>query len=571
MLFMCLSACSIDEDASIPMEAAEVFDGEAASVYELLLAEAYYYNGEDVLAADHYLEALQSLKDGYVAERAVALAIQTKNHDQALTAALYWQDFDATSTDLNQYLVLLYQEKGQLTQAAKSLDRLVKQLNSTAKPGLDIGMALLGQNVNKEQVYSILKIYTSSYNDIPEARYYEALLAHQAEYYDEALLLTEAILAIDINTNNTDNALIMDKKEVLQKALLLKVGILMKQGKEAQAVTALNKLIHQAAGVKTKQNYARLMASLGKPEQAVKLLQQVYEEQPDNVDLLRDIIAIHFDNKEYKQTLPLIDDLEKKDDQAFVALYFRGMAFEALEQYDDALASYKALQADEDKGIAAIDIQIRTAIVLKKHKGFNVALKYVREQQQKAQNNKPFLAELYILESDLYHTAKQYKKALGKNKQAAALLPQNSNILYSQALLHEGLKDIPAAEKVLKSILSFDKKNSSAMNALGYLLTDYTTRFDEALVYIQAAYRLQPNDPMIIDSLGWVYFKMGDIGKAEQYLRQAYKQRQDIEIAAHLIELLAKKGAQNEAQVLLEEMLKKNPDDQILLRIKKKL
>ncbi len=563
MLFMCLSACSFDEENATQSNLTEDMDGEGDNVYKLLLAEAYYYNGEDALAADYYLKTLKETEDGYIAERAVALAIQTKKYDQALTAASYWQSFDATSTDLNQYLVLLYQEKNQLENSAKALDTLVKQLNETAKPGLDIGIALLGQSVNKKQTYNILKIYTASYNDIPEARYYEALLAHQAEQHSEALLVTEALLA----TKEGDK---VDKKEVMQKALLLKVGILMKLGKEEQAVKVLNKLIHQAAGTQTKQNYARLMASLGKPAQAVKLLQQVYAEQPDNVALLRDIIAIYFDNKEYKATLPLIDDLEKKEDQAFVALYFRGMAFEALEQYDNALASYKAVKSNEHKGITAIEIQTRIAIVLEKYKSLRQALKYVRKQQKKSQADNIFLSELYMLESDLYHTDKQYEKALVMNKKAAKLLPKNSNILYSQALLYEALKDLPSSEKILKSILVFDENNSNAMNALGYLLTDQTTRFDEALVYIKAAYRLQPRDPMIIDSLGWVYFKMGNINKAETYLRQAYKLRPDVEIAAHLIELLAKKGADNEANALLQKMLKNNPDDEVLLRLKQK-
>ena len=564
ILFMCLSACSFDEDDATQSNLAEDMAGEGDSIYKLLLAEAYYYNGEDALAADYYLKALKETEDGYIAERAVALAIQTKKYDQALTAASYWQDFDAASTDLNQYLVLLYQEKNQLENSAKALDALVEQLNKTAKPGLDIGMALLGQSVNKKQIYNILKIYTALYNDTPEARYYEALLAHQAELHSEALQIIEMLLAM----KKGDKA---DKKEIMQKALLLKVGILMKLDKEEQAVKVLNELIEQAAGTQTKQNYARLMASLGKPAQAVKLLQQVYEEQPDNVALLRDIIAIYFDNKEYKATLPLIDVLEEKEDHAFVALYFRGMAFEALEQYDNALASYKAIKPNEHEGITAIEIQTRIAIVLEKHKSLRHALKYVREQQKKSQADNTSLSELYMLESDLYHTDKQYGKALLMNKRAAELLPKNSNILYSQALLYEALKDLPSSEKVLKSILVFDKNNSNAMNALGYLLTDQTTRFDEALVYIKAAYRLQPRDPMIIDSLGWVHFKMGNIKKAETYLRQAYKLRPDVEIAAHLIELLAKKGADNEAKTLLQEMLKNNPDNEVLLRLKQKL
>ncbi len=565
MLFMCLSACSFDEDNNATQSnRIDDIDEDGDSVYKLLLAEAYYYNGEDALAADYYLKTLKETEDGYIAERAVALAIQAKKYDQALTAAAYWQNFDATSTDLNQYLILLYQEKNQLENTAKALDVLVKQLNETAKPGLDIGMALLGQSVNKEKTYGVLKHYTASYNSTSEARYYEALLAHQAERHAEALLVTESLLAMRAVDND-------DKKEVMQKALLLKVGVLMKLDKEEQAVSVLNELIHQAAGTQTKQNYARLMASLGKPAQAVKLLQQVYEEQPDNVALLRDIIAIYFDNKEYKATLPLIDDLEKKEDQAFVALYFRGMAFEALEQYNEALASYKAIKSNEHKGITAIEVQTRIAIVLEKYKSLQHALKYVREQQKKSQNDDTFLSELYMLESDLYHTDKQYEKALVMNKKAAELLPKNSNVLYSQALLYEALKDISSSEKTLKAILVFDKNNSNAMNALGYLLTDQTTRFDEALVYIKGAYHLQPRDPMIIDSLGWVYFKMGKISKAETYLRQAYKLRSDVEIAAHLIELLVKKGADNEAKTLLQEMLKNNPNDEVLLRIKQKL
>lgn len=588
MVLMYMGACTLDEDNSHSaqrnkntMTSHFAFDAQNDPVYKLLLAEAYYYADDEPQAADHYFDILKNIQteDSYIAERAVALAIQAKKYDQALQAALLWQRFDANATSLNQYLLLLYQEKGQLKEAAKILNELIQQLSKTSASALDLSVAFLGQSIDKEQTYGVLKLYTATYNKTPKARYYEALLAHQTGHYEEALQVVKTILAQvkesqtkQKQANDTNTILAEENKEILQKALLLKVGILMKQNKEEQAVVILNELIHQAAGVQTKQNYARLMASLGKPSEAVELLQQVYAEQPDNVALLRDIIAIHFSNENYKATLPLIDDLETKEDQEFVALYFRGMAFEALEQYGDALASYQAIDASEYENITTAELQRRIVIVLERHKGLKAALKHVQKQQKEAkkQNDMPLLAAFYVLESDLYRTAEQYKKALAMNEKAVKLLPKNSKILYAQALLYEALKDIASAEKILRSILEFDEENSDALNALGYLLADQTTRYDEALVYIKDAYRLQPNDPMIIDSLGWVYFKMGDMQNAEKYLRQAYEKRADIEIAAHLIELLAKKGAREEAKILLQDMLEKNPGDKILLRVKTK-
>ena len=308
-----------------------------------------------------------------------------------------------------------------------------------------------------------------------------------------------------------------------------------------------------------------MMASLGKTDEAVDLLRQIYLKYPSNSSLLLDMIGINLGQKKYTEALPLIDELEKKG-QKSSAHFYRGLALEALKKYDQAITEYKSIQSDKHE---TIDIQVKIVTLLEKHKGLTSALEYLHAQQEKTKI-KPKLIELYLLESHLNTVAEKYKEALIANKKAEALASNNVDILYSQALLYEDLDDISTSEKTYKAILAIDKNNTDTLNALGYLLAVHTTRFDEALTYIQKANRFSPNDPAIIDSLGWVYFLMGDIDKAEKYLRQAYSKLQDTEIASHLIEVLVKKGKNKEAQDLLKDLLKDNPKDKNLLRVKSK-
>ena len=205
--------CASEENLSSKANQTEIkpLQGSSEQVYQLLLAEAYYYNHQDELAADNFLAVAATTKDSYIAERSIDLAIKAKKYDQALIAALRWKTFDSKSTDLGQYLVLLYQEKGLLSEAAKEMGELVKSLNKLSKPGLGIAVALLDQSDSAIKSYEIMKLYSSKYGETQESLYFEALFAFRSKNYESVLTVTDSLEGID------KKALV--EKELLQKVL----------------------------------------------------------------------------------------------------------------------------------------------------------------------------------------------------------------------------------------------------------------------------------------------------------------------------------------------------------------
>ena len=144
-------------------------------------------------------------------------------------------------------------------------------------------------------------------------------------------------------------------------------------------------------------------------------------------------------------------------------------------------------------------------------------------------------------------------------------------MLYARALMAEEIDRIDLLETDLKAILSEDPDNASALNALGYTLADHNSRVDEALGYIKRALEIRPDDPAVIDSMGWVQFRLGNYVKAESYLRKAYDLLDDAEIGGHLVELLWAQGNHDEARKTMHEVLDRFPDDEYLLELQQKL
>ena len=131
-------------------------------------------------------------------------------------------------------------------------------------------------------------------------------------------------------------------------------------------------------------------------------------------------------------------------------------------------------------------------------------------------------------------------------------------------MLHDQRNHLAAAEEDLRTILAREPDNAAALNALGYILTDKTTRFEEARELLVKAYALNPDDPAIIDSVGWLHYRTGNYPEALIYLRRAYAAYQDAEIAAHLGEVLWVIGEKDEARQIWEDALKLTPGSEVI-------
>jgi tetratricopeptide (TPR) repeat protein len=166
--------------------------------------------------------------------------------------------------------------------------------------------------------------------------------------------------------------------------------------------------------------------------------------------------------------------------------------------------------------------------------------------------------------------ANQFRESLKVLSAALSGNSRDKDLLYARALTAEKLNMLELVESDLRIILKDDPKNVNALNALGYTLADRTNRFEEAHSLLQQAVSLKPEDPFILDSLGWLYYRMGKNVESVKYLKRALEMRPDAEIAAHLGEVLWVTGNRNEAESVWDRALRDTPDNETLLGVIKK-
>ena len=176
---------------------------------------------------------------------------------------------------------------------------------------------------------------------------------------------------------------------------------------------------------------------------------------------------------------------------------------------------------------------------------------------------------VWLLEADLLARARRTREVANVYERALAALPDDTRLLYARALFVVGQGDVDAGERDLRRVLALSPDDAEAMNALGYTLADDSKpgdpRLAEALRPIERALQLKPDEPAIIDSMGWVRYRMGDLDESLKELRRAHARQPDPEIAAHLGEVLWVKGERAEARKVWDEARRKDPDNQTLL------
>jgi tetratricopeptide (TPR) repeat protein len=149
--------------------------------------------------------------------------------------------------------------------------------------------------------------------------------------------------------------------------------------------------------------------------------------------------------------------------------------------------------------------------------------------------------------------------------------PDQKELLYTRALIAERVDRLDIAEADLKKILAVEPDNVEALNALGYSLLSKPGRYTDAEKYLQNALRLAPDSAVIIDSYGWLQFKLGNTQKALEYLQKAYEKQKENEIAAHLAEVLWALDRKDEAKELFNKAIKDAPNDEYLLDFQRRI
>jgi len=492
-------------------------------------------------ASDWYLRAARAAgDDAGLAERATRIALLANENRQAGEALALWRERSPASLAMRSAQASLALRAGEVNQARKHLQALLADPHPTAwryalsvfsggskDPGLSA--RLLGELV--------------AANAIPQQL--QAWLA----FGGLALKLQQPELAERI----VDEVVRRFPNE--PRVALLRASQLREAGQVAQARTALGEAARTAAQTpELRHAIAAEYDALGDAVAAAAILAQ--GPQTDQSYGLRAALLAKAEDSAALDALYQ----ELRVGSEFPSPTRRlllGQIAEFLKRHEQALEWYRGVPGGEARWLA----RLRAANVLHELGRDDEALAELRQIQSDASAEDATRRDAYVLEAELHaKDAPTAQAELDAYARGLAAFPDDGALLYSRALSWERRDDIPRAEADLRKILAIEPENVAALNALGYTLADRTTRYREALELIDRARAAEPGNAAIIDSYGWVLYRLGRNQDALVELRRAFMLEKDPEIAAHIAEVLWFEGRQDEARRYFDEARKLDPD-----------
>jgi len=530
---------------------------DAPLFFQLLVGELELRRGQAGNAFEVMLDAARRTRDEQLFQRSVEIALRSRAGDQALQATRAWrqvlpQSQEALRTQL------------QILSALNRVSELAEPLN-----------ALLQQTPEAERAPLIAAI-PRFLQRAPDARQSAQLVDKVLDPY----LKQPALRAVVLVASGRAWATADDPDQALQRArdaqaadpaapgpMLLALDLM---GKRPAAEDVVRKHLQGgAAEPALRMAYARALMGAQRYVDAAAQLEQVTREKPDLAPPYLSLGALQLEMRHPREAEVALqrylklsqaeaasaarpaqaddDDDEARPDQGQVQA--RLMLAQAAEQRSD-FAAAEAWLAQIDDPRRALDVQTRRASLLARQGKLAEAREMVRRapERESGDARAKLLAEAGVLRE-----VKRWSDAYGVLGDAVSRFPDDPDLLYEKAMVAEKLDNLADMERLLRKVIELKPDNAHAHNALGYSLADRSQRLPEARDLIRRALDLSPGDPFITDSLGWVEFRMGNHAEALRLLRQAYAARPDVEIGAHLGEVLWAAGLHDEARRIWAE------------------
>lgn len=511
-------------------------------LYEILLAEIAMQRGDAQLAVRAYLDLMQQTQDYRIAERATQLALNARLADEALLAAERWLALEPESLGARQTLAGVLVTKGRLKEARPHLEKILAAEEANLGYGFLHLNNLLARHPNKLATLNLVQDLARDYPQLPEAHFAVARAAWSAGEKDLAVKASSDGLALRPNWEGAA----LFKAQVLQS---------ISGATAVEYYTAYLREFPQAREMRL--SYARLLVQEKQFGPAREEFKRLAADFPNNPEVPLAIGLISMQLQEYDAAETYLGQALAagvKDEDA--VRFYLGQLSEERKRWDDAKRWYEAVS-----GSQAFAAKLRIAGMLAKQGNLPEARKYL---QQISVTTNQQRAQVAAAESSLLRDAKQLKEAFEVLNKALEKLPNHPELLYDHAMAAEKIDRIDVMESSLKKLIQVKPDHAHAYNALGYTLADRTTRYEEAKQYLEQAIKLAPDDPFILDSMGWLQYRMKDYTQAINTLRQALSVRADPEIAAHLGEVLWAAGQKDEAQKVWDSALKDNPGHEAL-------
>ncbi|STR18457.1 cellulose synthase subunit BcsC [Janthinobacterium lividum] len=519
-------------------------------LYKLTRAEMEFKSGQWQGPYVTMMVAAQQTRDPRLARRASEMALAAKQGSEALAAIRLWRELAPDSDEATQFFLGFVV----LTDKIEEAEPIFAERLANA-PGGARGVALfqmqqiLSRSNDKLYAYSMMTRLVQPYLDMFEAHLVLAQGALSLGERERAI--REANKALAIKPNSELAALTLAQVTGEPEAANKVLAAFLQKNPDA---------------VEVRGAYARLLVEQKQLEPAREQFLLLLKSQPDNVGALYalGIVALQLEDTKgaeqyFKRFLAVLEKNPGDTRDPFKALMILSQIAETRGDTAGAIAWLD--KVDNSASAGYVEARLRRAQLIARGGNLDAARKALTEIET---DDPASQAQVLLVDAQFLRDAGYVQSAYTVMENALLRFPDNPELLYDYALLAERLDKFELMEASLRRVMALAPDNQHAYNALGYSLAERGLRLEEAHALIEKALQMAPGDPFIMDSMGWVQFRMGNLAAAENALRRAYAVRSDPEIAVHLGEVLWQKGDKAEAQKLWREAQSKDPKNDAL-------
>jgi Flp pilus assembly protein TadD len=498
-------------------------------LYELLVGEIAMQRDNPELAAKTYIDLAKRTRDPRVARRALEVANYAHMPELALEAAKLWHEAEPDSVAALQMVAVYMAAMRRVDEAEPYLKQLLTSSETKPESVFMQVNRLLAADPDKTANLRLVRKLAAGYPDLPNAHFAVAQAAAAAD--DEQLALREIRRAAELRPD-------------WAVAAGFEAQILQRKSPEKAAERLARYLDKYPEQNDVRMTYARLLVSDKRYAEARQQFEKLLAANPDNTEDIYAVGLLALQLKDYataEASMKRLLALDYRDPDG--ARYILGQIEEAQKHWPQAIAWYEQIQS----GDHFLPSRLRAAQAMAREGKLDAARAYLHAVKV---NSKQDEVQLVIGEAQLLRDAGDPGGAFALLGRALEKDPDQPELLYDQALTAEKVGRYDVLEQSLRKVIKLQPDHAHAYNALGYSLADRNLRLPEARELIEKALQLRPEDGFIIDSMGWVLYRQGDLAAAETYLRRAYGDQHDAEIGAHLGEVLWVEGKREDAPSL---------------------
>lgn len=534
----------VENSEPVPVKEQAKLDGD--SLYNLLAAEFAGNAGDVEASLKYYREASVTIEDSRIAARTAYIALYGKEYEETLVALDRWKELEPDALDLPRMYAIVYIKLERPKEAVPHIEKILERSHGASADEAMAVKQLLAKEASTEDAYVILQSLNEREEKNKHLLVLESRYAAQLKNYEEALSLLDQVLVIDPS---------------LHEVSIIKSRILTAQGKHEEAALIVKQVLEEHPDNNDlRLQYARMLVEQRKMEAATAQYVVLHERLPDDGEIALSLGLLYVETKNIDKATETLKYLIEIDEKVSIANYYLGRIAQSESDDKQAVTYYVRVI----NGDYVFDAQLRIGVLLsvlgKTEEGL-AKLEALAENQ----TSWDLRVKAYLAQGEVLRSQNRFKEGVEMYSRALQQKRDDTDLLYARGLMAEKVDRLDMAEQDLLKVISKEPENADALNALGYTLADRTARYQEALEYIKRAAALVPDDPAILDSLGWVSFRLGKMDEALRWLSKAFEKLEDAEIAAHYGEVLWQTNQKDKARVIWKKGKAQNADNPVLI------